>query len=77
MSFRHPEESQRTAAELVALVREAGFFVRDEAVSTPDPFWARPDFGAIDQLIARTGGRPRATGEPTQVNLVATSTRPG
>jgi SAM-dependent methyltransferase len=64
--FRHPHAGQRTAEQYVALVRAAGFEVAEDGVSTPDPFWARPDFG----LRGRLSGRVRAAGEATQVNLV-------
>ena len=67
--FRHPGSGHRSAAEFLRLVREAGFEVGEKSISTPDPFWARADFGAIERLT----GRRRSPAEPAQLNLVARS----
>ena len=48
--FRHPMHVQRTAEEFVALVREAGFQVDADRVSTPYLWWSRSDLGAREWL---------------------------
>lgn len=69
--FRHPNETQRTADEYQQLVRDAGFELRDECVSTSTPFWSLPDWG-----LARRLGLSRANGgEPTEVAMVALKPR--
>jgi SAM-dependent methyltransferase len=65
--FRHPRTGHRSSEEFVGLVRDAGFELRPDEISHPDPFWARTDFG----LTERITGRPRPPGAPTQLNLVA------
>jgi SAM-dependent methyltransferase len=65
--FRHPGTGHRSAAEFLRLVREAGFEIGEKSISTPDPFWARADFGALERLT----GRRSAPAEPAQLNLVA------
>ena len=63
--FRHPMQVQKTAAQYVALLRGEGFSI--DAVSTPYPWWSRPDLGLLEWL-----GRPAGTPhEPTILNLVA------
>ena len=59
--FRHPPNVQHGAAGYLALLRESGFDFDREATSTPDPFWARPDFGLRERLglRARRGRRRR------------------
>jgi SAM-dependent methyltransferase len=65
--FRHPMRVQKTAGQYLALLRRAGFAVRPEAVSTPYPWWSRPDVGLLEWL-----GRPvSAPREPTLLNVVA------
>lgn len=66
--FRHPSESQKSAAEYQQMVREAGFAFGPEQVLTTTPFWSLPDWG----LTERLGWRSSGSGEPTQVTLVAT-----
>ncbi|HEU4429967.1 MAG TPA: class I SAM-dependent methyltransferase [Myxococcota bacterium] len=43
--FRHPRGASRSAADYVALVRDAGFALSESAVATPAPRWAEPLFG--------------------------------
>jgi SAM-dependent methyltransferase len=63
--FRHPRNGYRSAADYVALVRAAGFEVRDDAIATPATWWTQLDLG----LLARFG--VTLTPEPL-VHLVAT-----
>jgi SAM-dependent methyltransferase len=64
--FRHPRGVQRSADGYRELLRATGFAFERESTSTPDPFWARPDFG----LRERLGLRP-AAGEAPEVQVVA------
>jgi ubiquinone/menaquinone biosynthesis C-methylase UbiE len=64
--FRHPNETQRSAAEYQQLVRAAGFAFTPAQVRTSTPFWSRPDWG----LRERLGWRRRAA-EVTQLTMVA------
>lgn len=66
--FRHPMELQRSAAEYIAMIRDAGFAVDARAISYPYLWWSRPDFGIGETWF---GIRPRPTREETLVNLVA------
>jgi ubiquinone/menaquinone biosynthesis C-methylase UbiE len=70
--FRHPMEVQRTAAEYIAMVRDAGFRVAPEAISYPYLWWSRADLGILERWF---GIAPRAGHEETLVNLVATKPR--
>jgi ubiquinone/menaquinone biosynthesis C-methylase UbiE len=67
--FRHPMDVQKTAPEYLAMVRGAGFFVPDNAVSYPFLWWSREDLGLLERLLCI---RPSATREETLINLVAT-----
>jgi SAM-dependent methyltransferase len=62
--FRHPKGVQRSADGYRELIRASGF--EPCSSSTPDPFWARPDFG----LRRRLGWREAAR-EATEVQVVA------
>lgn len=64
--FRHPHGVQRSAEGYRELLRASGFAFERESTSTPDPFWARPDFGLRERL-----GLPRAQGEAPEVQVVA------
>jgi SAM-dependent methyltransferase len=65
--FRHPMEAQRTAEEYLLLLHSAGFEVTDANVSTPYPWWSRPDLGLFEWL-----GRPLSSKRSkTTLNLVA------
>lgn len=46
--FRHPMHVQRTAPEYLQMLREAGFEVREDRVSTPYLWWSRWDVGAVE-----------------------------
>lgn len=48
--FRHPMQVQRTAPEFLAMLRQAGFEVRDDRISTPYLWWSRADLGAREWL---------------------------
>jgi ubiquinone/menaquinone biosynthesis C-methylase UbiE len=65
--FRHPMHVQRTAEEFLALLREAGFELRDERISTPYLWWSRKDLGALEWLGF---GLPKQR-EETLLNVVA------
>jgi ubiquinone/menaquinone biosynthesis C-methylase UbiE len=65
--FRHPSESQKSAAEYQHLVRRAGFVVAPDRVETSTPFWSLPDWGLTRKL-----GLTRPTSpEPTEIVMVA------
>jgi len=65
--FRHPMEVQKTAAEYLAIIRNAGFDVPPERVSMPYLWWSRPDIGFLEWI-----GMPvPQTREETLVNAVA------
>jgi len=69
--FRHPADVQRSVDGYLELLRASGFSFDQTSVSTPDPFWSRPDFGLREWL-----GRPtRRTGEPRLVYVAAVNTR--
>lgn len=67
MFFRHPNEVQRSAAEYVRLVREAGFEFGPDQVKTSAPFWSQSDFGIGNRL----GWKKARAIEPTQVCIAA------
>lgn len=69
--FRHPDESQKSAAEYQDMVREAGFEFEPAQVKVSSPFWSLPDWG----LAERLGWRSSRNAEPTQVTLVATKSQ--
>lgn len=69
--FRHPKGVQKSAEEYLVLLRSAGFEIRFEDVSTPQPFWSKPDFG----LLERLGGPAAIDTRPTMINAAAF--RPG
>lgn len=66
--FRHPMQVQRTAAEYLQMIRDAGFAVAPAAVSYPYLWWSRGDLGILERWF---GIRPRADREETLLNLVA------
>ena len=66
--FRHPMAAQKTADGYVALLRNAGFLIRPEAISLPYHWWSRSDLGLIEHLFGRP---PRPGHEETVINLVA------
>jgi SAM-dependent methyltransferase len=68
--FRHPTDVQRSADGYLELLRASGFCFGGASVSTPDPFWSRPDFGLREWL-----GRPaQRAGEPRLVYVSAVTT---
>ena len=68
--FRHPMSAQRFAEEYLALLERTGFRFGGDDVSTPYPWWSRPDFGLFEWL-----GRPAtAPHAETVVNVVAFKT---
>jgi SAM-dependent methyltransferase len=64
--FRHPP-AQRSAEEYLALLRGAGWRFTAAHVSTPDPWWSRPDLGLSAWLGRPARPRPQAP----LVNVVA------
>ncbi len=48
--FRHPMDVQKTDREYLDLLKTAGFEFRPETVSTPFPWWSRPDLGLLESL---------------------------
>ncbi len=46
--FRHPMQVQRTAPQYLAMLRAAGFEVREDRISTPYLWWSRWDVGAVE-----------------------------
>ena len=69
--FRHPMAAQRLAEEYLALLRRTGFCFDGADVSTPYPWWSRPDLGLRERL-----GRPLpARRAETVVNVVAFKAR--
>ncbi|HHM04755.1 MAG TPA: class I SAM-dependent methyltransferase, partial [Gammaproteobacteria bacterium] len=67
--FRHPMQVQRSASEYIALVRNAGFTVREKCIHTSSPWWSLPDLGVRERM----GWKGGAEREPAQVRLVAVS----
>ena len=65
--FRHPPEVQKSAGEYLELVRSAGFEFGPENFSTPNPAWARPDFG-LSELFGR---RKLAVGKDPLIYVAA------
>ena len=69
--FRHPMFAQRLAGEYLALLRNTGFCFDGDDVSTPYPWWSRPDLGFLECL-----GRPvPARRAETVLNVVAFKAR--
>lgn len=66
--FRHPMQVQRSAPEYLAMIRAAGFYVGEEAVSYPYLWWSRADLGALETVLRIA---PPAQREETLMNLVA------
>ncbi|MFC5475086.1 class I SAM-dependent methyltransferase [Paraherbaspirillum soli] len=67
--FRHPMDVQKTAPEYLALIRNTGFEVADEAISYPYLWWSREDLGLVETCLRIKPPRDR---EETLINLVAT-----
>lgn len=65
--FRHPMDVQKTADEYLALIRQTGFEVDANAVSTPYLWWSRTDLGALEWF----GFKVPEQREETLLNLVA------
>lgn len=65
--FRHPMETQKTASEYIALIRETGFDLPRERISLPFLWWSREDLGLLEKI----GFKPPAEREETLVNAVA------
>jgi ubiquinone/menaquinone biosynthesis C-methylase UbiE len=65
--FRHPMEIQKTAEQYYEIIRDAGFELPDERISTPFLWWSRPDIGFFE-LIGIPVPKKR---EETLVNAVA------
>ena len=68
MLFRHPMDVQRTAAEYLAMIRDAGFEIRPRSVSYPYLWWSRADLAIMERWF---GIAPAADHEETLINLVA------
>ncbi len=66
--FRHPMESQKTAPEYMAMIRNAGFHVDPESISCPHLWWSQADFGIKERLL---GPSRWEIHEETLLNLVA------
>ncbi|MFO1250232.1 MAG: class I SAM-dependent methyltransferase [Inhella sp.] len=65
--FRHPMEVQRSADEYLAMLKQAGFHIDPEHISTPYLWWSRSDLGAREWLGF---GLPKVR-EETLLNVVA------
>jgi ubiquinone/menaquinone biosynthesis C-methylase UbiE len=65
--FRHPMQVQRTDAEFLALLQQAGFELREERISRPYLWWSRKDLGALEWL----GFALPKQREETLINVVA------
>lgn len=70
--FRHPMHVQRSAPEFLEMLREAGFEVKPEHVSTPYLWWSRKDLGVLEWLGF---GVPEVR-EETLLNVVAIKPSP-
>jgi ubiquinone/menaquinone biosynthesis C-methylase UbiE len=68
MLFRHPMDVQRTAAEYLAMIRDAGFEIRPRSVSYPYLWWSRADLAIMERWF---GIAPAADREETLINVVA------
>lgn len=68
MLFRHPMDVQRTAAEYLAMIRDAGFNIPPRSVSYPYLWWSRTDFAIMERWF---GFDPSPGHEETLVNVVA------
>jgi ubiquinone/menaquinone biosynthesis C-methylase UbiE len=68
MLFRHPMDVQRTAAEYLAMIRDAGFEIRPQSVSYPYLWWSRADLAIMERWF---GIAPAADREETLINVVA------
>src|ERR1039458_2026853 len=68
MLFRHPMDVQRTAAEYLMMIREAGFKIPPRSVSYPYLWWSRTDFAIMERWF---GFDPSPGHEETLVNVVA------
>lgn len=68
--FRHPMAVQKTADEYLALIRQTGFQLTPESISTPYLWWSRPDAGALEWF----GFKIPEHREETLLNLVAIKT---
>lgn len=58
---------QKTGEEYLELIRQIGFQVHPDAISTPYLCWSRPDFGAMEWF----GFQVPKDREETLVHLVA------
>jgi len=65
--FRHPMHVQRSAPEFLGLLRDAGFQIDADRISTPYLWWSRSDLGAREWLGF---GLPKNR-EETLLNVVA------
>ena len=68
MLFRHPMDAQRTAAEYLAMISEAGFEINPQSVSYPYLWWSRADLAIMERWF---GIAPAADREETLINVVA------
>ena len=55
--FRHPPNTQHDANGFLNLIEAAGFEVRPDQMSNPDPWWARPAMGLWQRLGIKSGSR--------------------
>ncbi len=69
--FRHPMHVQRSAPEFLEMLRQAGFELKPEQISTPYLWWSRKDLGALEWLGF---GVPEVR-EETLLNVVAIKPR--
>ncbi|SEL71478.1 Ubiquinone/menaquinone biosynthesis C-methylase UbiE [Roseateles sp. YR242] len=65
--FRHPMHVQRSAPEFLDMLRNAGFELRDDHISTPYLWWSRKDLGAWEWM----GFKVPTVREETLLNAVA------
>ena len=66
--FCHPLDTQWSAPEYLAMIRNAGFEIPPGSVSYPYLWWSRSDFALLENLF---GVMPPADREETLINLVA------
>jgi len=66
--FRHPMNVQRTAAEYLLMIRQAGFAVAPRSISYPYLWWSRRDLALMERCF---GVVPRIDHEETLINVAA------
>ena len=70
--FRHPRASQRSAAEYLAMMRDAGFEFRDCNLLFPYLWWSRSTLKGLLEILRLRRTPPHGEREETLIYLVAT-----